>query len=225
MKKKIQKKTKRKVAIFDIDGTIFRSSLLIEVVEALIKDGVFPIDARGGYSGEYKKWIEREGTYEDYIMAVVGTFLKQIKHIRHDDFTKIAKKVIAENNNKVYIYTRDLVKELKKKNYYLLAISNSPQEMVQGFCEKLGFDKTYGRIYEVGKNGKFTGNILYLDLISDKAKILKRAMEKEGLTLEGSIGVGDTEGDIPLMKTVQNQICFNPNKNLYALGSLIIEVG
>jgi len=30
---------KRKVAIFDIDGTIFRSSLLVELLEALIAEG------------------------------------------------------------------------------------------------------------------------------------------------------------------------------------------
>ena len=205
----------RKLAIFDIDGTIFRSSLLIEVTEALINEKVFSLKARAGYTKEYKNWVERKGSYEDYIMAVVRTFLKNIKGVEHKDFSKIAKKVIDANYNKVYVYTRDLVKKLKKKNYYLLAISNSPQEMVQGFCKKLGFDKTYGRVYEIGKNNKYTGNILFLDLITDKSKILKRVMEKGGLTLKDSIGVGDTEGDIPLLKMVQIPICINPNKNLF----------
>ena len=208
-------KTSRKVAIFDIDGTIFRSSLLIEVTEALIKEKIFPKNAREIYKKEFRQWTERKGSYEDYIMAVVKAYLKNIKGVKHKDFSKVAKKVIAENNNKVYIYTRDLVKELKKKNYYLLAISNSPQEMVWDFCKKLGFDKTYGRVYGLDKNDKYTGEVLYLDLISDKSKILKRAIEKQGLTLKGSIGVGDTEGDIPLMKIVEKPICFNPNKNLY----------
>lgn len=205
----------KKVAIFDIDGTIFRSSLLIEVTEALIKEKIFPKNARGIYKKEFKQWTERKGSYEDYIMAVVKAYLKNIKGVKQKDFLKIAKKVIEENNDKVYTYTRDLVWELKKKNYFLLAISNSPYEMVKGFCQKLGFDKTYGRVYELDKNDKYTGKVLYLDLISDKSKILKRAVEKQGLTLKGSIGVGDTEGDIPLMKIVEKPICFNPNKNLY----------
>ena len=211
----MKKQTVRKVAIFDIDGTIFRSSLLIEVTEALINKEVFPKVARMGYEKEYKKWLEREGTYEDYIMAVVKTFLKNIKGVKHSDFSKIAKTVIADNNNKVYVYTRDLVKKLKKNGYYLLAISNSPKEMVQGFCKKMGFDKTYGRVYEIGKNDKYTGNILYLDLITDKSKILKRVMEKVALTLKGSVAVGDTEGDIPMLKMVDIPICINPNKNLF----------
>jgi len=52
-------------------------------------------------------------------------------------------------------------------------------------------------------------------LINDKAKILKRAVEKENLTLKGSVGVGDTESDIAFLKMVEKPICFNPNKKLY----------
>jgi len=44
---------------------------------------------------------------------------------------------------------------------------------------------------------------------------LKRAVEKEGLTLAHSIGVGDTESDIPFLELVAQPICFNPNMNLY----------
>jgi len=32
----------RPVAFFDIDGTVFRSSLLVELVEALVKEEIFP---------------------------------------------------------------------------------------------------------------------------------------------------------------------------------------
>lgn len=215
MKEIIKNQAKQRVAIFDIDGTIFRSSLLIEITEALIKEKIFPTKARGTYEKVYKKWNEREGSYEDYIKAVVETYMKNIKGVNYNVFSKIAKRVIAKNNDKVYIYTRDLVKKLKKKNYYLLAISSSPQKIVQEFCKKLGFNKTYGTIYEIGKDNKFTGIILHENLIFDKAKILKRAMKKEGLILRDSIGVGDTEGDIPLLKMVKIPICFNPNKKLY----------
>ena len=41
MVKKSLKKTQRTVAVFDIDGTLFRSSLLIEITEALIQAKLF----------------------------------------------------------------------------------------------------------------------------------------------------------------------------------------
>jgi HAD superfamily phosphoserine phosphatase-like hydrolase len=123
--------------------------------------------------------------------------------------------VIAFHQHRAYRYTRDLVKNLKKRGYYLLAISQSPMELVQRFAKKLGFDKMYGRVYEVSPRKIFTGRINYLNLIVDKAKVLRRVIEKENLTLRGSVGVGDTEGDISFLNLVDKPICFNPNQKLY----------
>ncbi|MEK7150009.1 MAG: haloacid dehalogenase-like hydrolase [Patescibacteria group bacterium] len=86
---------------------------------------------------------------------------------------------------------------------------------MDSFCERLGFDKVYGRFYELDSSGKFTGKVVNEDLISDKSNIVRRAIEKENLTLEASIGVGDTEGDISFLEMVSMPICFNPNSKLY----------
>ena len=51
-------------------------------------------------------------------------------------------------------------------------------------------------MYEVNEKGIFTGKIMLREMISDKAKVLQRAIEKENLTIEDSIAVGDTESDI-----------------------------
>ncbi len=209
-------KTKaKKVAIFDIDGTIFRSSLLIEVVEALIDHKLFPKKTEFAYAKSYEDWINRKGSYEAYIMDVVHAFEKNLKNLKHADFLRVSKQVVAIHKNRTYVYTKNLVADLKKKGYFILAISHSPKEILDVFCAQLGFDKVYGRVYEVGKNGKFTGNTLYLEEISNKANILKRFVEKENLSLAGSVGVGDTGTDIKFLTFVENPICFNPNIQLY----------
>jgi len=167
------------------------------------------------YSKAQENWLNRKGSYEEYIEAVVKAFMRNIKGVRYGEFSKVAQKVVAFHKDRVYRYSRDIIKKLKKKNYYLLAISNSPQRVVKEFCRKMEFDKIYGRIYEIDKHQRFTGKVLYLDIINDKAEILKRAVEKEKLTLKGSIGVGDTESDIAFLKIVEKPVCFNPNLKLY----------
>ena len=67
----------------------------------------------------------------------------------------------------------------EKKGYYLLAISNSPKTIVDGFCKDLGFNKVYGRLYGSDAKETLTGEILYEELIADKGKVLLRALEKE----------------------------------------------
>jgi len=206
---------KKKVAIFDIDGTVFRSSLLIELTEALIQEGIFSSKVRKLYSRAYENWLNRKGSYEKYIEAVVKAFMENIKGVQYNEFSRVAKKVVVFHKDRTYRYSRDIIEDLKKKNYYLLAISHSPQKVVKEFCKKIGFDKIYGRIYEIDKQKRFTGEMLYTKLISDKAEILKRAIEKEKLTLKESVGVGDTESDIAFLKMVEKPICFNPNQKLY----------
>lgn len=205
----------KKVAFFDIDGTVFRSSLLIELVDALVEKQIFPQSAQLVYKASHKKWIEREGTYEAYILDVIKTFMKHIQGVYFGDFADVGKEVVAEQSKRVYRYTRDLIADLKSKDYYVVAISQSPKTVLDDFCASYGFDKVYGRIYEIGPQDRFTGNIIELELITNKALIVNRVLEKGEVALEGSIGVGDTEGDIPLLEKVETPICFNPNMKLY----------
>lgn len=206
---------KRKVAVFDIDGTIFRSSLLIELTDALIQEGIFPSVVTKIYKNAYRGWLERKDSYDKYIQAVILAFESHIKGTSHSKFKKIAKQVAAFHKNRVYRFTRDLVKRLKKSGFFLLAISHSPLEIVQEFCAHLGFNKVYGRVIEVDKRGRMTGKLLHPELILNKDRILARAVEKHNLTLRGSVGVGDTGSDISFLSMVTRPICFNPNQKLY----------
>jgi HAD superfamily hydrolase (TIGR01490 family) len=205
----------RRVAIFDVDGTIFRSSLLIQVVNKLIEKGAFPKDAQDIYEREYHRWLDREGDYEDYIGAVVEAFVGHLKGVHYSALADAAEEVVAEQWKRVYRYSRDLLKELKAQGYFLLAISHSPKTVLDKFCPRLGFDKAYGMVYEIGPQECFTGKIVDEHLIFNKANIVKRAVEKEHLTLAHSVGVGDTENDVSFLEMVAKPICFNPNMKLY----------
>ncbi|MBI5644865.1 HAD-IB family phosphatase [Candidatus Kaiserbacteria bacterium] len=205
----------KKVAIFDVDGTIFRSSLLIQLVDVLIERRAFPPEARETFDKEHRKWLDREGDYEEYIMAVVKAFREHIKGVYYGELVDAAEQIVSEQWKRTYRFTRDLIKDLKEKGYYLLAVSHSPKTVLDKFCPKLGFNKVYGLIYEIGPQDLFTGHVVDEHLIFNKANIVKRAVDKESLTLNHSVGVGDTESDIPFLEMVTKPICFNPNQKLY----------
>lgn len=210
-------KGKQRVAVFDVDGTIFRSSLLIEVVNACIEKKLFPASAHDVYAKELELWQNRKGDYNDYIMGVVNSFMTNIKGVYYGDFVDLARSTITKQQHRTYRYTRDLIQKLRKDGYFLLAISHSPKAILDIFCPALGFDKVYGMMYEIGPSDKFTGNVSDAAFILNKAGVLERAVEKEGLTLDDSFGVGDTESDISFLELVDNPICFNPNAGLYTV--------
>lgn len=200
--------------MFDIDGTIFRSSLLIELVEKMVDEGLFPKKVESIYAEEYQRWLDRRGSYGDYINKVVIAYENNIGGIKLRDAMAIAERLMIFHKNRVYRYTRDLVLKLYR-THFLLAISHSPYHVVEPFCRKWGFQKVYAMIYEVDENEVFTGGVLHEDFMKQKGEVLKRAVLKEGLTLSGSIGVGDSESDMAMLKMVSRPIAFNPNSTLY----------
>ncbi len=206
----------KRVAFFDIDGTLFRSSLLIELVNALVDTGIFPTEVQREYLRERDAWINREGSYDQYIGALVSAFLLHIKGVHYGAFADVGKAVVEQQSKRVYRYTRDLVRELKRDNYVVIAISQSPKTILDAFCADYGFDKVYGRIYEIGPQDRFTGEVTDEHLIERKDVIVERVfMRHPELTRTGSMAVGDTDGDIPLLSAVERPICFNPNRALY----------
>jgi len=106
---------KRPVAAFDIDGTLFRSSLLIELVERLIDHDVFPRESREIYAAEHAQWLDRKGDYDSYVRKVIEVSSTQLKGISYSVVADIGGEIIEEMKDRVYRYTRDLVQELKKK--------------------------------------------------------------------------------------------------------------
>jgi len=203
------------VAFFDIDGTLFRSSLLISLVEAMIGAEVFSSNIRQDYQQEKVAWQDREGTYEAYIDSLVQAFLKNLQGVHYGDLADVGRRVVVKEGRHVYRYTRDLIKRLKQEGYYIVAISQSPKTILDEFCDEYGFDKVYGRMYEIGPQDRFTGKVIDEHLITNKANIVHRVCKHQPVDREQTLAVGDTDGDIPLLEAVTDPICFNPNQKLY----------
>lgn len=213
-----------RLAIFDIDGTIFRSSLIVEVFNALVEHRVFPHKARDVVERSFVQWLNRKGHYNDYVMKLVHTYFKYLPGTSAAKMDRVFDSVIDRQKDRVYRFTRDLIATLKRKGYLLIAISNSPHALVERFARAQGFDTAIGRTLET-KNGVYTGRILYngkpfpISSHLDKVEILKHYLETEGISsdLSHAYAIGDSEGDIPLLQEVGNPIAFNPSLPLAKL--------
>lgn len=200
------------IAVFDIDGTIFRSSLLIEITNALIKAGLFPAKAADAYSREYRGWLNRTGSYQTYLDRVVAVYIKYVTGLPAEEVRRTAATVIGDMSSQTYRYTRDLLTQLGK-THILLAISGSPSELVELFAKHYGFTDYSASEYEI-LNGMYTG-VNQAGNVNKNQK-LAAMVKKHGATMKGSIAVGDTEGDLSLLEAVEHPIAFNPSSDLFA---------
>ena len=107
----------KKLAIFDIDGTIFRKNLHFELIDELSWLRIFSKDARKTLVRVYADWLEHRGTYEEYRKKIVSIYERELKGCCQKDIVDASRKVADFNKDRVYIFTRDLIKKLKKTKY------------------------------------------------------------------------------------------------------------
>ncbi len=205
----------RPFAAFDIDGTIIRWQLYHAIAGVLAKQG--QIDGRefDRVKAARMSWKQRSGeeSFRDYEHQLIGVFDKALKGLRKEDLTAAAETVFNEYKEQVYIFARNLIQELKSKNYLLFAISGSPAVIVQKLADYYGFDDFAATIYPAN-NGRFIGT---KDLsIGKKPELLRQLVSKHSASYDGSIVVGDSEGDISMLELVEQPIAFNPSKQLFS---------
>jgi len=205
------------VAIFDIDGTIFRNSLLVELHWKMVKAGIVPKESIEKLDTKYWKWVRRTGSYDDYLMEVIQSFNEFVIGVPVKTIKALARKVVQVQSQIVYRYSRDLVEQLRK-THTLVAVSGSPEVVVAEFARYWKFDYFIGTQHPVEKGYFAHGKIWVAS--EDKQESLRRLQEKHGFSLgRGSVGVGDTESDIRTFELVDRPICFNPTSGLYRVAA------
>ncbi|MDU2376333.1 HAD-IB family hydrolase, partial [Anaerococcus vaginalis] len=152
---------KNKAAFFDIDGTLFRNSLLIEHYFLMTKDGILDKENwEENVKPLYQKYQDRKGPYEDYLDKASLLYQKNLKGIDKKTINIYAKKVIENNQSKIYRVTKNALEYHKKMGYKIFVISGSPDFLVRDFAKIYGADHTIATKYIFDDKDKFTGEIL-----------------------------------------------------------------
>jgi len=210
---------KQPIAVFDIDGTLFRWQLFHELVFELSKRGVLDKKSSQQIEQQFLRWRALKASWQDYESQVVDALYANIENISPQQLDNAAQAVLARSGHKVYNYTSNLVKKLKQQGYFLLAITGSQQAVAEPFAIRHGFDHCVGVIYtENPQTGKYTKNHEQ-NTIGHKAELLTDFIAKNYLTLKGSYAVGDSKSDAEMIAMVENPIAFNPDEELLKIAT------
>lgn len=102
-----------------------------------------------------------------------------------------------------------LIFNLKRFGYKIAILSGGFSYFANYLKEKLGIDYVYSNYLDF-ENGKLTGKIKG-DIVDGamKAKLLRKLAEKENLSLEQVIAVGDGANDLPMLSIVGLGVAFH----------------
>ena len=208
---------KQVAALFDIDGTIFRGSLLIEHFKLLLKYNLIPEEF---YTSKIKNleiaYKNREVDYEIYLEALVDSYRLAIIGLDKLTIDFTAEQTILNCYKKIYKFTKDEIKKHKEKGNKVIFISGSPDFLVNKMADKLNADLWFGSTY-LHKNNLITGDVIPMWDSKSKENTINKLVDFYNLDLENSFAYGDTTGDFIILKSVKNNFAINPNKNLVNL--------
>ncbi|NLJ77760.1 MAG: HAD-IB family hydrolase [Tissierellia bacterium] len=202
-------------AFFDIDGTLFRNSLMIEHFKKLIKYEV--IDPSLWYTKIkpiYEDWEKRYGDFEHYLETLAGVYIRELRGVNKSYIEFIASQVINVNGDMVYKYSRDRIEWHREQRHKVFFISGSPDFLVSKMAQKYKATEYRGTIYLVDEENNFTGEVVKMWDSANKQKTLDEFLDRYDIDLENSYAYGDTPGDLSMLKMVGNPIAINPNREL-----------
>ena len=201
-------------AFFDIDGTLYRDSLMVEHFKKLIKYDI--IDQKAWFEharDTFMDWDKRQGNYDDYLDEVCDLYVKSLIGLDKTcvDFT--SDQVIKLKSDRVYKYTRSRIKWHLDNNHIVIFISGSPDFLVEKMAKKYNVTDCIGSNY-VFENGMFNGTVIPMWDSKSKNTAIDNFIEKYDIDLSKSYAYGDTNGDINMLRRVGNPIAINPTKEL-----------
>ena len=203
----------RPFAVFDIDGTLFRWSMMLYAIELLTEEGNISDEVLAESHRLRRAWKRRDSpvAYERYVRHSIFAFEDRLgKGLTRADMQRVSRRVIDEHGEKVYVFTRSLLRAAQEEGYLTIALSHSSQEVVELFAEKWKFDIAMGTVAHVDDHGVYTGT----RVLPTKLDELEALIAKHGLDREGSIGVGDTTTDVPMIMVTDIPILFNPSNEM-----------
>ncbi len=183
---------KYKLIVFDIDGTITRHVSSWRYIHESL--GLWDVLAK-----KYQQqFLAGEINYRKFCELDAAHW----KGIEAKQMYQIFKNVRYSKN------AREVLKRLKEHGFKLAAVSTGLQFVTEKIKEELKFDYVLGNRLNVYR-GKLTGGVKVNISHGAKGLTFRGILEKFSIKPEETIAVGDSEGDIPMIKLAGYSIAFN----------------
>lgn len=211
-----------KMVFCDIDWTIYRNSLFLDILTYLIKEyenqniknneKINKLILK--YFENKNKWKTRKINYEEFLEISINLFLEFLNIINFDKLKNIIEKISKNIKPLFFKFTNEKLLEYKKQWYKIIFISWSLDLIVKNFVDKFNFDIwIWSYLEEWEDNNK---SIKYTHIMAtneNKIKAIKYIIkEKEPSDI---ISFGDTNWDYEMLTIANKWYAINPTNELY----------
>ncbi len=208
-------KRRKKIAVFDIDGTLIDGQSQRYFLDYLRRKKVINFS----YYLKTMTWfiLYRFGIVSDpkKIMSHAYNFLKG-KDV--SDIDKLVKDFVATDLRQ-HCYSKgfDLVQKNKEAGREIIFLSNMPEPILSSISALYGVSLYRGTHLEILKDNKYTGKVIG-DIIYGVGKIhaIYEIFSKNDFSLKDSVGYGDHISDSFFLKTLSHPVVVNPERKMFS---------
>lgn len=196
-------------ATFDLDGTVFKMTVLEAYTEWLCQQGIFePLPADIKAAKQVWKHNNTESHYSNHLGKLVRFFIEQVPGKSVLQLSEAARIVANQQRHRRWNITTDIIHTLRP-THNVIAISHMPEWLMEPFASDLGFVALIGSTY-VAHEGLYTDEAYSIDKATEYTKM------RSGGTTHLDIHMGDTVGDGSLFSVAARPILFNPSWTLHS---------
>lgn len=181
----------RRLVVFDMDSTLIEAEVIDELAkEAGVGDQVSEI-TEAAMRGE----IDFNESFKRRMALLKGLDVAVLD--------QIAERLPMTEG------AEELVSNLKALGFKTAILSGGFNYFASHLQKKLGFDYVYANELDIDADGKVTGEVKGTVVNGErKAELLREIAEKEGVSLEQTIAVGDGANDLPMLSIAGLGIAF-----------------
>ncbi|WP_415900012.1 phosphoserine phosphatase SerB [Neptuniibacter sp. QD48_11] len=181
----------RRLVVFDMDSTLIEAEVIDELAkEAGVGDQVSEI-TEAAMRGE----IDFNESFKRRMALLKGLDVSVLD--------QIAERLPMTEG------AEELVSNLKALGFKTAILSGGFNYFASHLQKKLGFDYVYANELDIDADGKVTGEVKGTVVNGErKAELLREIAEKEGVSLEQTIAVGDGANDLPMLSIAGLGIAF-----------------
>lgn len=195
-------------ATFDLDGTVFKMTVLEAYTQWLSEQAVFdPIPPEITEAKRVWKENNTEENYTAHLGQLVKFFVEQVPGKPVSLLDEAAHIVANQQRHRRWNITTAIIDQLRP-THNLISVSLMPEWLMGPFTDDLGFVALVGSTY-VSREGQFTDEAHSIDKATEYTQV------RNGDPSMLDVHMGDTVGDISLFALAKRPIPFNPSWTLH----------
>lgn len=205
---------KKKIALFDIDKTIYDGYIVFPLAEYFLKHNTINQDCVEKLYDDLGLYRAGKVNYENTVDNLNNNLAEGLKGIPLSLALKQVKAFLVKEKERsmFFSYTESTIRMLQKKRYDVYFVTGEPQFVGLATSKLFKVSGFISSEYETQKDiltGKIKKSLAYR-----KAKLKSVKDLLKGHVLEESFAFGDSEGDAEMLNFVNHAVCINPTDGL-----------